>query len=122
MDIQELRIGIWVYAKSPITDEKLPCKVIKFGGESNIVLAGLTWSTTEELSGIPLTEDILAKNGWVKKDEGYCIPCTFSHLTLERSGKRWKVRWCKNHLRTIFDVHELQNILWALGKDDSLKI
>lgn len=122
MDLQELRVGDWVYVKTPINNEKLPCKVIKFDTERGIVLAGLTWSVVEDLSGIPLTEETLVRNGWIKKDEGYCTPCPFSHLTLEPNGKRWKVCWCKNHLRTIFDVHELQNILWALGKDDSLKI
>lgn len=122
MDIQELRIGVWMYVKSPITDEQLPCKVVRFGGERNVILAGLTWSTNEDLSGIPLTGEILTKNGWIKMGESYCTPCTFSGLTLERIGKRWKVRWCKNHLRTIFDVHELQNLLWALGKDDSMEL
>lgn len=122
MKAKELKIGDWVYAKVPITCEIMPCKIEKFNNDK--VLAGLIWSHFDELSPIPITEEILEKNGWEKDDVQWVlfnlviqydkVDDNFT-IYVHQDGE------C-NYLTEIEYVHELQHILWALGMDDDLKI
>ena len=85
---------------------------------------------------IPLTPEILKKNG-LKEDvvgEYYTKPLDNEthplkrYLSVERKSDNWAVfiKYRRLYdtalLRKIQHVHELQHILWALGKDANLKI
>ena len=83
------------------------------------------WGTPEdddELSPIPLTEEILEKNGWEKGDwclmKGLLELIPFADKTKGLGFSIYKgVR-----IHNIEYVHQLQHLLWALGMDDDLKI
>ena len=84
----------------------------------------------DDLSPIPLTSEILEKNGWKEDDEIWGIDYTFGHLHIEffSNGKEIESMISVTDdrdvccLRQIKYIHELQHLLWALGMDDDLKI
>ena len=84
----------------------------------------------DDLSPIPLTEEILEKNGWKEDDEIWGIDYTFGHLHIEffSNGKEIEAMVSVTDdrdvccLRQIKYIHQLQHLLWALGIDDDLKI
>ena len=83
------------------------------------------WGTNEinnDVTPIPLTSEILEKNGWEKGD--WCFIKDF--LTLVRlenktKGFSFSIYGGKSRYNINY-VHELQHLLWALGMDDDLKI
>lgn len=82
-----------------------------------------------ELQPIPLTKEILEKNGWELKEGEYTKDCNninvlyliqnhFSFSTFDS----WTVIVGDTYIGTIYYLHELQHILWALREDDNLTI
>lgn len=80
---------------------------------------------------IPLTPEILEKNGWKKKREGWYIKTIdkYDYLSAEfgyEDGIRVFLKRAVNglyaKLNTANNVHELQHILWALGESANLTI
>ena len=88
------------------------------------------------VEGIPITPEILKKNGFKEEivgkysskpldNEEYSLA---RYLAVERKSGNWVVfiKYRRLHenalLRKIQHVHELQHILWALGLDAELKI
>ena len=84
----------------------------------------------DELTPIPLTSEILEKNGWREDDELWDIDYTFGQLHIEffSNGKEIEAMVSVTDgrdvccLRQIKYIHELQHLLWALGIDDDLEI
>ena len=122
MKKSELKLGDWVYAKNPITCEDMPCKIEKINDDK--VLAGLIWCHFDELSPIPLTEEILEKNGWKERKYSERIAYENGWYELFRVGQEGAWAFCHydDFLTAIKHTHELQHILWALGIIDDLKI
>ena len=128
MKLSELKLGDWVYAKNPITCEDMPCKVESLADCK--ILAGKIWFKLDELTPIPLTEEIIEKNGWRENDEIWGIDYTFGHLHIEffSNGKEIEAMVSVTDgrdvccLKQIKHIHELQHILWALGIKDNLKV
>ena len=78
----------------------------------------------DELSPIPLTEEILEKNGWregVLKTGEQCYKDGWFYLS-QTDERYWQFGYGDHYLTTIEYIHELQHLLWALGMDDDLKI
>ena len=88
------------------------------------------------IEGIPVTPEILNKNGF-KEDifgEYYTKPIENEeyrlarYLAVERKSCNWAVfiKYCSLYdyalLRKIKYIHELQHILWALGLDAEIKL
>lgn len=77
------------------------------------------------IEGIPLSPEILEKNGW-KRDK--LVPYIYGHEAhyievICTPNSEWvDVTFKGNTIRSIWYVHELQHILWALGLDANLKI
>lgn len=80
---------------------------------------------------IPLTPEILEKNGWKKRTEGwyFMMISKYMYLSVEfgyENGIRVFLKRATDgfyvKLNIANNVHELQHILWALGKDANLKI
>ena len=80
---------------------------------------------------IPLTPEILEKNGWKKRTEGwyFMMISKYMYLSVEfgyENGIRVFLKRTTDglyvKLNVANNVHELQHILWALGKDANLKI
>lgn len=98
-----------------------------------IMLKGLNWSELSvghykdyrEIDPITLTPEILEKNGW-KRDK--LVPYIYGHEAhyievICTPNSEWvDVTFKGDTLHRIKYAHELQHILWALGKDANLKI
>ena len=132
MKVTELKVGDWVVCNSE------PLRI----AEINLFLCS-AWDKNEDFHGgisidrltpIPLTSEILEKNGWKNdnKDEDlWFIMYALGKLCIE--FHEWKdcgmlalvsVRNGEDDvpLLHIKHIHELQHLLWALGIDDDLKI
>ena len=80
-----------------------------------------------DIEGIPLTPEILEKNGW--KNTKY-TPLIYTHneygiefwASLKGIDDGGTVTYHDEELHDIKYVHELQHILWALGLDAELKV
>lgn len=80
---------------------------------------------------IPLTPEILEKNGWKKRTEGwyFMMISKYMYLSVEfgyENGIRVFLKRTTDglyvKLNIANNVHELQHILWALGLDAELKV
>lgn len=84
------------------------------------------------IEGIPLTIEILEKNGWRlvnhKVDisgfewKDYSREDGFVDVEYYPEIKNFAAFYCGQELRDIKYVHELQHILWALDEDSQLKM
>ena len=130
MKKSELKLGDWVLAGgSPIKIDELVEGIDAltiYDDETNEIEN----YSYDDLSPIPLTSEILEKNGWKEDDEIWGIDYTFGHLHIEffSNGKEIESMVSVTDdrdvccLRQIKYIHELQHLLWALGMDDDLKI
>lgn len=139
---EELRIGDFVKVSSDncMIPKGAVCKVVVIDSERACEdkkgLAGLLQIVREEwefshgawcdgIEGILLTPDILEKNGW---EQEYYAPIIYGHIghdieiSFLQTSKRCSVLLNDISLCEIQYVHELQHILWVLGKDANLKI
>ena len=73
---------------------------------------------------IPLTSEILEKNGWKERKYSERIVYENGWYELFRVGQEGAWAFCHydDFLTAIKHIHELQHLLWALGMDDDLKI
>ncbi len=135
MKITELKIGdivnfggekAKVVGISSEDKDSITVQCLEDGGENRIWRASLL----DEIDGIPLTEEILEKNGWKEDDEIWSIDYTCGKLNAEvwQWGKEMVITISASvgndvcTLALIKHAHELQHLLWALGIDDDLKI
>lgn len=76
------------------------------------------------LSGVPLTPEILEKNGWVKDKEGY-INDSY-HLHLCEKNNRYSVYKVVNDnivwLTDVRNVSDLQHLLFGLGLNSEMEV
>lgn len=106
-------------------DKKEFVKLIPINGVSN-----WGWGVScDNIEGIQFTLEILKKNGW--KDIAsksilwvyYCKEkCSINVGHYDKSEKPFRAILGRMVLKNIKYVHELQHILWALGKDANLTI
>lgn len=76
------------------------------------------------IEGVPLTPEILEKNGW-EKERIYFTHSRIPRIKLctDESETKWSVSINGDIIGDyIFRVHHLQHILWALGLDAKLNI
>ncbi len=135
MKKSELKLGDWVLAGgSPIKIDELVEGIDAlsvYDDETNEIKD----YSYDDLTPIPLTEEILEKSGWRKS--GYMS--VRGRATLYRLGSAtdrdrtvvcfyaqdiFLEMWQEHNIvrKEIKYVHQLQHILWALGVDDDLKI
>lgn len=81
-------------------------------------------SLLDEIDPIPITSEILEKNGWKKEEcpEGIIYTNGWYRLSRAEQEGSWMFNHYDDFLTTIQSVHELQHLLWVLGIDDDLKI
>lgn len=145
--IKDLRIGdlVKTTTRNPILEKGSVCKVVLIDALINSIIVQKSdvdvcrCLVKEEIEGIPLTPEILEKNGWQTKMYGgsqfFCIELncylelcvtyvnednnfsvgTFSHIP----GGDLDINYFPIDIKY---VHELQHILWALGEDAKLII
>ncbi len=125
MKATELKLGDWVLYKGK------PAKVHSIDPPSIYVeVDDEVWGALEDdgdLAPIPLTEDVLEKNGWKKtktdRFDGSFWDYRFKHK--DRQNLFMKDGVVYNSFYTMDKipyVHQLQHLLWALGMDDEMKL
>ena len=119
-----------VWFRNPSADDSIYVRVIENGGENRIWDASLK----EEISPIPLTPEILEKNGWKIEDVN---PNDFSNIVskgiMYRAIKGKEIlffhkgasvftcplNWRKIEIRY---VHQLQHLLFGLGLNSEIEV
>lgn len=139
---EELRIGDFVRVSNDncIIPKGAICEVVAIDSERSCEdkkgIVGLLQTDREKwdfshgvwcegIEGIPITPEILEKNGWEQEYYALIIYGHIGHdieISFLQTSKRCSVLLNDISLCEIQYVHELQHILWALGEDANLKI
>lgn len=119
-----------VWFRNPSADDSIYVRVIENGGENRIWDASLK----EEISPIPLTPEVLEKNGWKIEDVN---PNDLSNIVskgiMYRAIKNKEIlffqkgasvftcplNWRKIEIKY---VHELQHLLFGLGLNSEMEV
>lgn len=125
MKAKELKIGDWVYRYNPITQEAIPSQVTSVS--ANLVEVDNDFvSDPNEMSPIPLDEDILKEYGWKRSNTEIFTNSEYSYIEIYYCNRyklhEFRVNIGDRCMKIINSVHELQHILWALGIDDDLEV
>lgn len=133
---EDLRIGDLVrYGEQVITIHAVYYKLI----DDFVVVEGTFCISCKDLEPIPITSEILKKNGfevrkskvWYSNFIGHSNEYILKYISIERDENNsieWNVfiKYDKDiryaNLRKIHYVHELQHILWALGENANFEI
>ena len=75
-----------------------------------------------ELSGVPLTHEILEKNGWEHKDDVYFKEYPHRKLVVMDGNAYIINESCSLFLRKVEYVHQLQNLLFSLDISHEMKV
>ena len=124
MKKSELKLGDWVLAGgSPIKIDELVEGIDAltiYDDETNEIEN----YSYDDLSPIPLTSEILEKNGWKERKHSEYTAYENGWYELFRVGQEGSWAFCHydDFLASIEYIHQLQHLLWALGMDDDLKI
>ncbi|MBQ2797531.1 MAG: hypothetical protein IJF01_07360 [Tidjanibacter sp.] len=133
MKIEELSIGDWVRYDFPKIGKR-NIQVNSIDEEDNHIGAGgvgaSAWSDISEFEPIPLTPEILEKNGWV-----HCGPCHWRNRDIKCSCFRFGRRYWDIHTRgsrvyrptrisieNILHTHQLQHALRLAGIDKEIEV
>lgn len=73
-----------------------------------------------ELKPIPLTSEILEKNGWKKENVGYSTKNQDPIFLYKDNGGGWAVEIGDEFISVISFVHQLQHLLFGLGLDSNM--
>lgn len=145
---EDLRIGDLVRVSNDfcMIPKGAICEVVAIDSERSYEdkkgIAGLLQTDREEwefshgvwcdgIVGITITPEILEKNGWKKRKEGwyFMMISKYMYLSVEFGYEDGIRVFLKRNTDGLYvklnianNVHELQHILWALGKDANLKI
>lgn len=109
---------------NPNADDSIWVKVIENGGENRIWNASLK----EEISPIPLTPEILEKNGWKKSKINDCAYFYYKDglfLTYtSKDGKFWfdDFDYSSSICVGLPYVHSLQHLLFGLGLNSEMEV
>lgn len=113
-----------VWFRNPSADDSIYVRVIENGGENRIWDASLK----EEISPIPLTPEVLEKNGW--KNDGYdwyrfSTKRAYLYITKDITTLD-EFLVCvgldRHNLTSINFVHQLQHLLFGLGLNSEMEV
>lgn len=141
--IKDLRIGdlVKTTTRNPVLEKGSICKVVLIDALINSIIVQKSnidvcrCLVKEEVEGVPLTPEILEKNGWDKRHDPTSSCDIYSkgkgafYVSLEQSiykkQEGFELVVADSTYRfgnKIQYVHQLQHILWVLGEDANLKI
>lgn len=90
---------------------------------------GLTYCyvSINEIKGIPLTPEILEKNGWKKDGKWFYLPTQRAYLyIIQDTGQPDEFLICagedKHNLTSVSFVHQLQHLLFGLNINSDLEV
>lgn len=130
MDARELRIGNWIF-----DDLKRESEVSNLSALSVEAKTSDGWTTVFRPEGIPITEDLVIKCGFKfhSQTSEHGVTKDFFIIIGDRWGKierwscnglvEWKISLGDYRYTTIYSIHQLQNILYAIsGNELELKL
>ena len=120
MKVTDLMIGDWIedgYKQAQVSS--ITC--------DGIVETTAAISNIEVVAPIPLTEEILTKNGWdfTKRKYGiYCKEDKFHNVELSRDddGFYWSINTDEYEILRIHYVHQLQHLLRLCGIEKEIEL
>lgn len=74
----------------------------------------------KDIIPIPLTSEILEKNGWKKENVGYSTKNQDPIFLYKDNGGGWAVEIGDEFISVISFVHQLQHLLFGLGLDSNM--
>lgn len=110
-----------VWFRNPSADDSIYVRVIENGGENRIWNASLK----EEISPIPLTPEVLEKNGWKKSLRPYSKYSWYrrkGYPTLNIRSENEILFYWGDHNENITTVHKLQHLLFGLGLNSDMEV
>ena len=124
MNCRELMVGDLVYIHEPECKGHRIDAIDELDGQ--IGADGEVYDECD-IRPIPLTEDILEKNGWDFRDRQYAIECKedeqgIVELSRDEDGYYWSINWDEYLIIRIQYIHELQHILRLCGIEKELVI
>lgn len=133
--IKDLRIGdlVKTTTRNPILEKGSICKVVLIDALINSIIVQKSnidvcrCLVKEEVEGVPLTPEILEKNGFEMREDTIVYAKNRLSLKPLDDEKGYQVglgslRFFYVKVKIVKYVHEFQHILWALGEDANLKI
>ena len=134
MKAKELMIGDYITFKDCVKEGTiLPIKIVAIGyverGKENEVLAQIGGDKTcdvieldDECAGIPLTPEILEKNGFIYSELPFEQSWQQFGLSLYRGGEGYRVN-CGNNVSAIIDsVNQLQHLFLLCGIEKEIEL
>lgn len=95
--------------------------IIETLGRNNYELSYVEYPVNRaELSGVPITQEFLKKNGWKKDDRGYGFR-DIIFLNKDDFGS-WAVGIGEDYILTIASIHQLQHLLFGLGIKNEMEV
>ena len=73
-----------------------------------------------DIKPVPLTPEILKKNGWEKENVGYSTKNQDPIFLYKDKGGGWAVEIGDEFISVISFVHQLQHLLFGLGLDSNM--
>ena len=151
LKVSDLSVGDWVgidqaelnipsddLATAYIEKLRKPIRIKGISEDSDMVLADIEivdeWGSImmkcEDLRPIPITAEILEKNGWERYNDKFCQFVYFcgdmriiSHDSMDWTIAIFNEDWTKSKIRTrILHVHQLQHALRLAGVDKEINI
>jgi len=74
----------------------------------------------KDITSIPITPEILEKNGWKKENVGYSPKNQDPIFLYKDNGGGWAVEIGDEFISVISFVHQLQQLLFILGLDSNM--
>jgi hypothetical protein len=117
-EINQLRLGSWVHH----TDYSSHRRITKIETDAPLCLDNLIYVSIKDIDPIPLTDDILLKAGF-KKKQSYFELISLTTLRLHNYGEKGFLCELVNdikdldrtvYLNTIKYLHQLQNLYFAI--------
>ena len=132
MKANELMVGDWVRVKAPYFKKNKAYRVVEvrehgYNGEAtaNIELPDEDEEasmTGEYIIGIPITPEILEKNGFIYNDLPFVQGWEQFGLTLFPGGNGFRITCGQNVAMVIDSVHELQHALRLCGIEKNIEL
>ena len=109
---------------NPVDSDSVWIRDIEVGSRYRVLNASLK---KKEISNIPLTPEILEKNGWEKDGKWYKLATKRAYLYITKDAKvNDEFLVCvgddKHNLASVSFVHELQHLLYGLKINSEMEV
>ena len=127
MKVTDLMVGDWIQVKrgfdGHLTNEKIKGLLDDDSEPYPIILTTEETVSLDDIVPIPLTEEILVKNGFERDENNQCIfKQNFKPQRFEIEYIGWSDgRWASHHL-VIKYIHQLQHMLRIVGVQKEIEL